>query len=321
MKLFISISIVLISLQLEGQITNPFNIPGRSTNKTPIIDVGIDSTLIRQANVLDSDTTPKILSNTPAIVNKTVPASHNPFDIRSQQLQPDLKPTGGVISILNRTKDIQSSSKDTNVIVLIYSIVMLIILTLTISMDKMRFRDLMKSSLNSNYLRTLYRETKAWSNGQGILLYVFFILNAAFATWLLTLKLNSSLTQNLFLIGGTIILCYSVRHVTLWALVAIYPVGSEVGLHNFSIGIHNMVLGIFLLPFIMAIEFLPGVSYQAFLMCGGVIFLLIYSLRQAKGLMSCIGMRDFNPFYFFIYLCAIEIAPFLVGYKMMIGAL
>ena len=82
-----------------------------------------------------------------------------------------------------------------------------------------------------------------------------------------------------------------------------------------------MILGVFILPVILAIEFLPGVEYSTFLYVLIGLFLVLYVLRQLKGLLSCFAIRGFNPFYFFIYLCAIEIAPVLVVYKMMIGAL
>jgi len=270
-----------------------------------------DSLIITSSEILIDTLTP------PKVAGSGLETS-NPFDISKHSEAAGISAGPSVRAV---QKPSSSLSQDTKVIVLVYSLVMLIILTLAISMDRKRFGNILQACINSNHLRTLYRENQAWTNGQDIILYAFFFLNLAFVIWFFDVKLNQAASFNLFWIVGGVIVCYMIRHVVMWSISSIFPLGQEVGLHNYSISLHNIVLGVFLLPFIIALEFLPGVSYQSLLYGVFGLALVIYALRQFKGFLLSIGMRGFNPFYFFIYLCAIEIAPMLVGYKMMIGAL
>lgn len=314
---------MFLVVSIGAQQKNPFDVRGK-TSKSPSESEAIQEVETSRDSISRDTGTLKI-PDRKSTGNPEV-QSGNPFEKHNTPSSQELTRT-----LPRAAQEKQAPStiisgadggkRDTSIIVLVYSLIMLIILTLAISLDKNRFTAMMKSSINSNYLKTLFRDSKAWTNGQGIVLYLFFLLNAGFAIWLILLKLDSPWSYNLFIIIGAVTLCYVIRHAVLYAMASIFNLGSEVAIHNFSIGLHNMMLGVFLLPFIMAIEFLPGVSYTSFLFGLTTLFLVIYLLRQLKGILSCLGMRGFSPFYFFIYLCAIEIAPVLVAYKMMIGAL
>ena len=298
-----------------GQGSNPFDIP---QNGEKAMEVVIPE------HIEDLDTLTKSNNNVDASTETIAPTinidaiSNNPFDIspnKPQSATPQ-EPSAEEVAIPHSNNDEPWNIK---LIVLIYSLVMMIILTLSIGMDRKRFNSVLKSSFNSNNLKTLYRDTKAWANPQFIILYIFFILNMAFMTWLILLK--SSIIVNLFILIGGVLTCYTIRHLVMWSITTIYPVGKEADLHNYSIAIHNSILGILLLPVILIAEFMPSFDITALGYLAIFVVALMYVLRQSKGLLSCIGMRGFNPFYFFVYLCAIEIAPILVGIKMMIGAL
>jgi hypothetical protein len=83
----------------------------------------------------------------------------------------------------------------------------------------------------------------------------------------------------------------------------------------FVVFIINKVIGIFLLPFLVLLSFLQGNAYIVALVLSwcGISLLLIY-----RFLLTYTSVRNqvrFNPFHFFLYLCAFEIAPLLLIYK------
>ena len=302
-----------------GQTSNPFDIPQNRGKAVEFVIQKNQETV--DTSIVAHDTVEHLID--PILPSVPIESkSDNPFELpqhTNRAVTQNSQPTSKAVSTDLKLPVAHSDTRNMKLIVLIYSLVMMVILTLAISMDRKRFGSVLKSGVNSNYLKTLYRDTKAWTNPQFIILYIFFILNIAFVIWLVLLK--SSYMVNLFIIIGGVLLCYALRHVVMWSITNIYPVGKEVNVHNYSIAVHNSILGILLLPVILIVEFIPGVSISAFGYLAIFVVVLIYILRQSKGLLSCLGMRGFNPFYFFVYLCAVEIAPILVGFKMMIGAL
>jgi hypothetical protein len=83
----------------------------------------------------------------------------------------------------------------------------------------------------------------------------------------------------------------------------------------FVVFVVNKVIGIFLLPFLVALAFMQGPGYTVawVLSWVGVAGLLIYRL-----ILTYAAIRNqvrVNPFHFFLYLCAFEIAPLLLIYK------
>ena len=297
-----------------GQRVNPFDIPQSGEKAGDVILLPATEKLdTSQITIESSGQTNEAL----IAPNSTPLQSNNPFDLPKQKSLSTKKPEPRH----NDIKVVKNDQEPQNMklIVLIYALVIMVILTLCIGINRKRFNSILKAGVNSNYLKTLYRDTTAWTNPQFIILYIYFILNLSFVTWLILLK--SSIIVNLFILIGAVLSCYAIRHFVMWALTTIYPIGREADLHNYSIAIHNCILGILLLPVILVVEFIPGINVSVLGYLAIVVVGIIYFLRQSKGLLSSIRMRSFNLFYFFIYLCAIEIAPILVGYKMMIGAL
>lgn len=343
MKLLLAISTFFWAVSISGQVVNPFDIPQAKPEGTSVSvqdEFGqpiprLTDTLVNEtADTIAGDSADFLSSGEMSVSSSNIitqtsefsqPSNTNPFEIGNTDMllesTDNLTTDPTETSIIAPLTEEMSSPDNIKVLVLVYALAMLVILTLAISLDRKRFGSLLKSCINSNNLKTLHRENKSWENGQSIILYVFFFFNLAFVIWLIALKTNIPAFSNLFFNGLFVILCYAVRHFVMWSISSIYPVGAEVSVHNFSISVHNMILGILLLPIILAIEFMPGISISIWIYIFLAFLAIIYILRQAKGFLSCVTMRGFNPFYFFIYLCAVEIAPFLVGYKMMLGAL
>lgn len=314
MKFGSFIFLFFLCVVIYGQGSNPFDIPQLGENAVQQV----------YPEDLESTDTSQVPPDSIGYINDSIVQhistpviSNNPFELPQQRPQSTVVTQPSVPEL--KVDKTEGEPQNMKLIVLVYALVMMVILTLCISMDRKRFNSVIKSGVNSNYLKTLYRDTKAWTHPQFITLYIFFVLNLGFVAWLILLK--SSYVVNLFILIGVVFVCYALRHFVMWAITTIYPVGREADLHNYSIAIHNSILGVLLLPVILIVEFIPGISINVLGWLVIFAVALIYLLRQSKGLLSCLSMRGFNPFYFFIYLCAIEIAPILVGLKMMIGAL
>ena len=86
----------------------------------------------------------------------------------------------------------------------------------------------------------------------------------------------------------------------------------------FIVFIINKVIGISLLPFVALIAFTDGAVYEIALVlswcCVGGLFLYRFIL----GFAAIRNEVRFNLFHFFLYLCAFEIAPLLLIYKLLL---
>ena len=283
--------LLFIGVGIFGQEGNPFDKPGLESHS------GVSEVFENSSNSDSSE-------------------MDNPFNIKSKREgSENFKRTPQSIPLKG------NALEESQLIVLIYVLVMLIILTLAISMNRRRFKSMLRALINSNQLRTLYRDGKVWTGGQSVLLYIFFFMNLSFALWIWSMRSAFTEPLNLFSIGGLLIAIYVVRHLMMWILSVIYPIGIEMDMHNYSIALHNKILGVSLVPIILALEFLPDqmTTILSWIFFGLII--VFYLLRQSKSLLLALGIRALNPFYFFIYLCAVEIAPMLVIYKLLMGAL
>jgi hypothetical protein len=86
----------------------------------------------------------------------------------------------------------------------------------------------------------------------------------------------------------------------------------------FIVFIINKVIGIFLLPFVVMLGFSNGIMVDAALMLSwcGIAVLLLY--RFILGFTMVRNEVRFNLFHFFLYLCAFEIAPLLLIYRLLL---
>lgn len=290
-----------------GQTGNPFDI-GPVTE--PSEQVIVEESAADTNTIQDRDTSIPIISN-------------NPFDINKdgRQTTPTVAETQINSSKLVTTRTGDGNNKPNELATLLYIIAVLCFLTFAISLNRSRFSALLKSLINSNYLKNLYKDNRAWTDLQSIILYSLFITNSAYLLYLLNYHYFGGRLPSVFVIFVVVLGIYLLRHFTMAFLSYVYGLGQQIDLHNFSIGIHNMILGIVLIPFILGYGFVSPQIAKIVLILLCTFVLIFYALRQVKGGLSIITSRDFNVFYFFIYLCGVEIAPILITWKVVSGVL
>ncbi len=108
---------------------------------------------------------------------------------------------------------------------------------------------------------------------------------------------------------------YTVKFIGLKISGWIFNMKEGADTYIFIVFIINKVIGVFLLPFLVLLTFMQGNAFLIALVLSwcGIGVLLIY-----RFLLTYTAVRNqvrFNPFHFFLYLCAFEIAPLLLIYK------
>ena len=120
----------------------------------------------------------------------------------------------------------------------------------------------------------------------------------------------------LVLLVGGVLGIYLLKHLQLLLLSVILPCPEELQAYSFIISTTNKTLGIILLPLLFLIAYLPGGAQVTALYASFILLGAIYTFRTLKGLLAAANLILFRKFHFFVYLCAVEIAPTLILLKL-----
>ncbi len=89
----------------------------------------------------------------------------------------------------------------------------------------------------------------------------------------------------------------------------------------FVVFLVNKMLGIFLLPFLILITFSGSQAREIFITISVVMIFIMLIYRVIAAYRPVRNEIKLTPFYFFLYLCAFEIAPLLLIYKVLLSYL
>jgi hypothetical protein len=96
----------------------------------------------------------------------------------------------------------------------------------------------------------------------------------------------------------------------------IFKTGKETSEYISAIFIFINVLGLFMLPVVTCLAFVKQVNPRVFIYTGYLIIGSFLCLRLLKGLVIGFGSNRVSKFYLFLYLCTLEIIPFVILIKL-----
>ena len=236
----------------------------------------------------------------------------NPFEIKHVPANYSLRDT------LQVKKPIPITSKKvTSQNFLFVSIsLLLLFLTILVVMNRGLLSNIYRAIFSDTYLKVVYRFQNSGQTLSYGLFYLFFFLNAGlFLTLLLKQFKFNYFTSDItlfFVCVGAIALTYFIKHAVLRAIGLIFPVQKEISYYSFTIIAFNIFLGIALLPINSLISFSNDKVANICLYLGVIFFLLLYCIRQLRGMFLAANYLTFQKFHFFVYLCTVEIAPILI---------
>ena len=119
-----------------------------------------------------------------------------------------------------------------------------------------------------------------------------------------------------FMIFAVLISCvYSVKFLILKLTGFIFKMDKPIATYIFNIFLINNILGVFLIPLLISIAFMPSVYSALILKLTVFIVLVSFIYRIFRGIIIGISQEVFSISYLFLYLCTLEIAPLLILIK------
>ena len=254
-----------------------------------------------------------------------ISTSSNPFDITHIPSASTSRPSGFTPQFQVEQSKKPLSAKEKSVLyqrfLFITIVTMMVILTLVVTIFRIFIAKIWQAFLNDNILSQLLREQGADARVGYSILYLVFFINAGIFTFLalkyFNIKIAATNVSTLFLCIGGIAGFYVFKHLLLNVVQYIFPIEKEVSRYNFTITVFNIIVGIFLAPMILfaayASESITGAAIKLTL----CLLLAIIIFKGLRGLFIANRFFAWHKFHFFLYLCAVELAPLLVTFKLL----
>ena len=177
----------------------------------------------------------------------------------------------------------------------------------------------LRSSFNGLISNRLFREKNTLTIWGGLVLNTFFFLTGGFFLYLIFTyfgyKIDNFTGLSTFgILTLLLISLYLIKAIVLWIIGFIFNEYQGVLEYLHNVFIFNKTLGVFILPAILTIPFIPEPGKEILIKTGAALFILFYFLRIFRGLK--IGFKiNVSIFYLILYLCTLEIFPLLILYK------
>lgn len=196
----------------------------------------------------------------------------------------------------------------------------LALLTLLITIFRSVYQKAYRGFLNENMLNQIHREAQSSGALAYYILYGMFVLNAGTFLFLTARYFGASFPWGLWqswlmCVAGTTALVLA-KHAVLTYIGAVFPVRKETGSYQFTMVVFGILLGLILVAANVFIAYGPAEMTGAALYVAFGVTGLVYAFRSLRGLIIANNFLTNHKFHFFLYLCAVEIAPLLVLVKL-----
>jgi hypothetical protein len=114
---------------------------------------------------------------------------------------------------------------------------------------------------------------------------------------------------------------YLVKFMVLKFVGWVFSISRASDIYIFVVFLVNKMLGIFLLPFLILITFSGQQAREIFITISLAMVFILWAYRALAGYRPVRSEIKLTPFYFFLSLCAFEIAPLLLIYKVLLSYL
>ncbi|MFH1003970.1 MAG: DUF4271 domain-containing protein [Bacteroidota bacterium] len=176
---------------------------------------------------------------------------------------------------------------------------------------------------NSGFANLLYRERFGLSNPISSFLSVVFILIVS----LFCIQINLFFVKggyflfdllSLFIICLLLLLIYTIKILFLKLIGFIIQQKEIISEYLFNIILINQGVGIFLIPVVIFLAYGKEDIKSTAVFSGIIIIAMSFIFRIVRGLMLSRNHKNISTFYLFLYLCAFEFLPLLLGIKLFI---
>ena len=181
---------------------------------------------------------------------------------------------------------------------------------------------LVESIFSSHTANNLFLDKNINMIKGSVIINILFVVNISlFAINILNYNSTSSIRaygfEEFALILLGVFLLYIGKVIAIRALGYVFKAANESKEYVFTTFLYNKNLGLFLFPVIIASPFVQPFAVEWLMYIGVFMILFFYILRLTRGL-KILFRKHVSIFYMILYLCALEILPLLMIYKLLV---
>lgn len=216
-------------------------------------------------------------------------------------------------------QQIQDSNPDWLFLILI---MVLGVLTYLRVFYRKNFFQIIAACFNNNLTNQIVRDENLLMQRASVMLNVTFSIIAAAFIYLVSIHYEWSLDGmgtgfiRFVFLALIVSAAFTLKFLVLRLCAYLFNLGREMSTYIFNIFIINNLLGIALIPFVALILFGNMMDTSLLVILAVCVTGIAYLYRIGRGFLIATGYPGFSPFYLFLYLCALEIAPLLVLVKL-----
>lgn len=288
------------SSEMMGQNgANPFELQHRADKKAKVVDS--DSDIIEELTEADV-------------------ANENPFNVIRIPAKAKSPVVNSKVTANPKKKNTEVTVPDDKNFRFSLTLAMLVFLAVSLSIYRAQLIRAYQAFTNENVLRMLHREKGTVAYVPYYVLYSLFLFNLGVYIYLLMRYYNltpeNSNISLLMMTTGIATGLFFLKHFVIKFLGWVFPIQKEASIYSMTITIFGIILSILLFVANVTIAYappqiIPTVIYLSFIIIG-----IVYFFRSIRGLSIASKFLNHNKFHFFIYLCAVEIAPVMILWKL-----
>lgn len=181
------------------------------------------------------------------------------------------------------------------------------------------FNDLFRVFFRTTLKQTQIREQLMQTPFPSLMLNVFFVICAGLYIGLLLEYYHINPVGNFWLIffytSIGLSIAYMIKFLGLKIAGWVFGINEATDAYIFIVFIINKMIGILLLPLVIMMSFSKGDVYTISITISWCLLAVIYLYRIILTYSVIRNQIKVNPFHFFLYFCAFEIAPLLLVYR------
>jgi len=325
MTKYLTIFIILLTCNVEitAQAWNPFDIKNRDVEEVKnAYNSSLDS---QDQKIIDSTNPYSVISterDSENLIIETFPRGElkvnykdsldllgNPFEIVRVPIDQGVWETE-----TEPGQDGQSS------FIFVVLLVILIGLSILVSLFRSVIPHMIKSMFNANFLKLMQRTRNETIILRLRVFYLFFFINGGVFLFLILQYYDESIidSEPRWLLFCTLILIgfFLLKHLLLHFIANYFPPKKEALLLSFMFLVSNSFLGLILVPINILLAF-GGEEMAGFIVLVGlIVWIGLYIAKQVRAIILSASVWVNNVFHFFLYLCAVEIAPVCILWKL-----
>ncbi|MGZ4035068.1 MAG: DUF4271 domain-containing protein [Bacteroidia bacterium] len=190
------------------------------------------------------------------------------------------------------------------------------------AVNRKRLNQVIKAFYINRYANQLAREEISIGNRVTIFLSAMFVLTLALFITQLANYYGFYKGDNQFIffikVAVTIVGAYSLKIFSVWFFGYIFQNPKEASDYSTAIFLFCNTLGLFMLPIVIGLAFAKQIAPEIFVYSGYLILGSFLCIRLLRGVIIGFNSVRISKFYLFLYLCTLEILPFVIMVKLFI---